>query len=59
MAQLAAVLALLAALSLHAQLGFSDPLLGGSATSAAFLFAVAMVAGWVGAESRQTQDVRA
>ncbi len=59
LAQLAAVLALLAALSLHAQLGFSDPLLGGSATSAAFLFAVAMVAGWVGAESRQTQDVRA
>lgn len=44
LAQLAAALALLAGLSLHAQLGFTDPVLGGTATSAAFLFAVALVA---------------
>ena len=55
LAQLAAVLALLAGLSLHAQLGFTDPVLGGTATSAAFLLAVALVAGWVGAGARQTQ----
>lgn len=59
LAQLAAVLALLAGLSLHAQLGFTDPVLGGSATSAAFLFAVALVAACVGAGSRQTPDVPA
>lgn len=55
LAQLAAVLALLAGLSLHAQLGFTDPVLGGTATSAAFLLAVALVAAWVGAGARQTQ----
>ncbi len=44
----AAVLALLAGLSLHVQLGFSDPLLGGSPTSAAYLFSVALVAVFVG-----------
>jgi hypothetical protein len=50
LAQLAAALALLAGLSLHAQLGFTDPVLGGSATSAAFLLAVALVAACVGGE---------
>jgi len=39
----AAGLAALGALSLHAQLGFTDPLLGGSTTSAAYLFAVALI----------------
>ena len=41
--QLAAVLAVLGALSLHVQLGFSDPLLGGTPTSAAFLLCLAVV----------------
>ncbi len=40
----AAVLATVGALSLHAQLGFSDPLLGGTPTSAAFLLCLAVVA---------------
>ena len=48
-ALLAAVIAALGALSLHAQLGFRDPVLGGSATSAAYLFSVALVAVFVGA----------
>ena len=39
-----AVLALVAALSLFVQLGFSDPLLGGSATSAAYFLCLAVVA---------------
>jgi hypothetical protein len=43
-ARAAAGLALVGGLSLHAQLGFSDPLLGGNATSAAYLFSVALVA---------------
>ena len=47
-AQVAAVLSAVAGLSLHAQLGFTDPLLGGTATSAAFFFAVAVVAGCLG-----------
>ncbi len=47
-ALLGAALALLGGLSLHAQLGFSDPMLGGTATSAAFLFSVALVAAIVG-----------
>lgn len=38
------VLALLAALLLHAQIGFTDPLLGGSGTSAAVLLTLAVVA---------------
>ncbi len=46
--QAAAVLSAVAGLSLHAQLGFTDPLLGGTATSAAFFFAVAVVAGCLG-----------
>ena len=45
----AAVLAALAGLSLHAQLGFSDPLLGGTPTSAAYFFAVALISTYVGA----------
>jgi len=59
MAQLAAGLAVLAGLSLHAQLGFTDPVLGGSTTSAAFFFAVALVAACVGAAPRHSQDARA
>lgn len=47
-ARAAAGLAVLAALSLHAQLGFTDPVLGGSPTSAAYLLAVALVAATVG-----------
>ncbi len=42
--RVAAGLAVLAALSLHVQLGFSDPLLGGTPTSAAVLLSVAVVA---------------
>lgn len=40
----AAVLAVLAAVSLHAQIGFSDPLLGGDATAAAMFVSLALVA---------------
>ncbi|MEO5653286.1 MAG: hypothetical protein ABIN79_09645 [Marmoricola sp.] len=47
-AQGAAALAVLAALSLYAQLGFSDPILGGTPTSAAFLLALALVGAVVG-----------
>ena len=58
-AQAAAVLAVVAGLSLHAQLGFTDPVLGGTATSAAFFLAVAAVAGYLGwghrAESRASR----
>ncbi len=39
----AAAVAVVAALSLHVQLGFSDPLLGGTPTSAAFLLCLAVV----------------
>lgn len=39
----AAVLGTLGALSLHAQLGFTDPVLGGTPTSAAFLLTLALV----------------
>jgi len=46
-AQGAAGLAALAGLSLHAQLGFSDAILGGTPTSAAYYFAVAVVAAMV------------
>ncbi len=46
--QAAAALGVLAGLSLHAQLGFSDPVLGGNATSAAVFFSVALVAFLVG-----------
>ena len=44
LASAASVLAVLGALSLHVQLGFSDPVLGGTPTSAALLLAVAVVA---------------
>ncbi len=47
----AMALAVVAGLSLHAQLGFTDPVLGGTATSAAYLFAVAVVAFFVGARA--------
>lgn len=47
----AGLLALLAGLSLHAQLGFSDPLLGGSATSAAYFLSLAVVAAFLGRKS--------
>ncbi len=48
----AAGLALLAALSLYAQLGFSDPILGGSATSAAYFLCLAVVAAAVSRSPR-------
>ncbi len=41
---LAAASAAIAGLSLHVQVGFSDPLLGGNATSAAVYFSLGMVA---------------
>lgn len=41
--QAAAILGVLGALSLHLQIGFSDPLLGGTASSAAFLLALTVV----------------
>ncbi len=41
--RVAAGAAVLAAISLHAQLGFSDPLLGGTPTSAALLLCLAVV----------------
>jgi hypothetical protein len=44
LAQAAAALAALAGLLLYAQLGFTDPVLGGTTTSAAFFLAVAVVA---------------
>lgn len=44
---IAAVLAVLAGLSLHVQLPFGDPLLGGSATSAAYFFSLAVVAAFL------------
>jgi len=44
-AQAAAVLAAVAGLSLHAQLGSTDPLLGGTATSAAHFLSVAVAPG--------------
>ncbi|MCY7395531.1 MAG: hypothetical protein LH468_05120 [Nocardioides sp.] len=44
----AAILGVVAALSLHAQLGFTDPILGGNTTSAAVYFSVALVALLVG-----------
>ncbi|MBB4930525.1 hypothetical protein F4561_001345 [Lipingzhangella halophila] len=47
---------LLAALSLYAQVGFTDPLLGGTATSAAFLLSVALVAGTVAGASRRARQ---
>ncbi len=46
--QAAAALGVLAGLSLHAQLGFTDPVLGGTPTSAAVFFSVALVAFLVG-----------
>lgn len=45
--------AALAALSLYAQLGFSDPLLGGSATSAALYLTLATVAGALALAARR------
>ncbi|WP_420903393.1 Rv1678 family membrane protein [Streptomyces boncukensis] len=45
-------LGLAAAVSLFAQIGFTDPLLGGTATSAAFLLSLAAVGAAVGAAGR-------
>ncbi|CAN5543689.1 hypothetical protein BH10ACT10_BH10ACT10_00560 [soil metagenome] len=53
----AAGLALVAAASLYVQLGFSDPVLGGSATSAAFLLCLVAVA--LAAAARTTTVPRA
>ncbi|MCP3821702.1 hypothetical protein NLX86_27500 [Streptomyces sp. A3M-1-3] len=51
----AAVVGLVAALSLYAQIGFTDPFLGGTATSAAFLLSIAVVAlAVVGARDRSS-----
>ncbi|MGC1207266.1 MAG: hypothetical protein WA880_04860 [Ornithinimicrobium sp.] len=44
-AKAAAGLAVVAGLSLHAQLGFTDPILGGNPTSAAFLFCLGVIGG--------------
>ena len=52
MALAGAGVAAVGGLSLHAQLGFTDPLLGGTATSAAFLLAVALVAATVAVAGR-------
>jgi hypothetical protein len=46
--RVAAVVAAAAALTLYVQVGFTDPLLGGNATSAAFLLSVALVAAVAG-----------
>jgi hypothetical protein len=56
-ALVAGLLAAVAGLSLHAQLGFSDPLLGGTTTSAAFLFAAGLVAAVVFARSGHPDPV--
>jgi len=56
-AQGAAVLAAVAGLSLHVQLGFTDPLLGGTATSAAYFLSVAVVAGCLAWDHRRHTDV--
>lgn len=45
MAKAGAGIAVFAGLSLHAQLGFTDPILGGNPTSAAYLFCTGVVAG--------------
>ena len=50
----AAAVAALAGLSLHAQLGFSDPALGGSPTSASLFFTLAVVAAGLGFASRES-----
>lgn len=54
----AAVLAALAGLSLHAQLGFTDPILGGTPTSAAYFFAVALISTFVGAPAGRSSRSR-
>jgi len=56
-AQGAAVLAAVAGLSLHVQLGFTDPLLGGTATSAAYFLSVAVVAGCLAWDHQRHTDV--
>lgn len=55
----AAVLAVLAAVSLHAQIGFSDPLLGGNATAAAIFFSLALVALATGRAATRTHETAA
>jgi len=57
--QAAAAVGVLAALSLHAQLGFTDPILGGNATSAAIFFALALVAFLVGRAPSRTSSTSA
>jgi len=56
-AQAAAALTAIAGLSLHAQLGFTDPVLGGTATSAAYFLCVAVVAGCLVWEHRRDTRV--
>lgn len=48
----AAAVAVVAAVSLHAQVGFSDPILGGNATSAAFFLCLAVVAATLARKGR-------
>ena len=64
LAMTAAALSALAAVSLYAQVGFSDPLLGGTATSAAYLLCLTVVASSVAwrtpaASGHQREDARA
>ncbi|MFP3987910.1 hypothetical protein U9R90_10480 [Streptomyces sp. E11-3] len=49
----AAAVGVAAAVSLYAQVGFSDPWLGGTATSAAFLLSVALIGGVVAGAARR------
>ena len=49
----AGIVAAVAGLSLYAQLGFSEPLLGGSATSAALYLTLATVAGALALTARR------
>ncbi len=52
----AVAIAVLAGLSLHAQIGFTDPILGGNPTSAAYLFSLAIVAAAVSLVSQRAPD---
>ena len=56
-AQAAAAPSAVAGLALHAQLGFTDPLLGGTATSAAYFLSVAVVAGCLGWDNQRDTRV--
>ncbi len=55
--QVAGALGVLAAISLYAQLGFSDPILDGNSTSAAPFLSVAVVAFMVGRTPDRTREL--